>query len=471
MKKTFLIIALLLNSFAIFAQEIYEKPVVDERVELMNIVFRLAEISGYVNNNIPMYVDEADRYFEKYKNHPLIEYTKILQNTLQNVNGYGFSLGVGVRFAILLELKNGKIAFNKNIKTDIADSFNQDSIPKYLNLLNDFYKKTKFHNFFTKNEKIRQIAEKNFVKEITNKINFDWFKSFFRFLPEKKFRIIISLAGGFHNFGQTLVYKDDSQEFYAIIGCRSADENGFPMFKGGLGDMSNTLIHEICHSFCDAPILAYQDELLPQATVFFELNKMKLYEISYREPMAFLHEIFVRTCVFQYKKDNNIKYELANYLEEVEVFLWLPQLLEAFGKYRNDTTYKTLNDFMPEIVKLQNSLNPQKIYDEMPTITGTSIENGSENVDYNIDHITVYFDRQMLVGYEFPTPYVIIAQPSAVEFTKEKWNNEGTEWTFYVKLEPDTQYSIKIPYWNFIESQQRYFAKNDCILTFKTRKK
>ena len=465
MKKTFLIILLFTNSFAFFAQEIYEKPIVDERVELMSIVFRLAEMNEYVNNHIPLYANEIDKYFEKHKNHQLIEYTKKLRNE------YGVAYDAVADFAISLEIKKGKISFNKNIKIEtLDDRWHQDIIPKYLDLLNDFYKKTKFNDFFVKNEKIRQIAEENFAKNVTDKVDFDWFKKFFRTLPEKKFRIIISLANGMHNYGPKIVYNDGTEEYYAIMGSWKADENGFPTYEDKGGSITGTLIHEICHSFCDLPVSEYLDKLLPQATIFFQLNQENFYNMACGEPMVFLHEVLVRACVFQYKKDHNIEYDFE-YSKQIDDFLWIPQLLEAFEIYKNDTAYKTFIDFMPEIVKLQNSLDPQKLYDEKPIFTGTNIENGSDNVDYNIDHITVYFDKPMFVKFDMTTPYMIFFEPLAIDFSKiDKWNNEGTEWTFYVKLEPDTQYRIELPHWIFADSEHRHFAKSDYILTFKTRK-
>jgi len=488
MKKTFLIIFLSINSFAFFAQEIYEKPVVDERVELMGVVFRLAGAWEYAENTIPLYDNKIDRYFEKYKNHLLVEYT----NTL--LNKYKFSLGSAVYFAIVSEIKNGKISFNKNINNEINLIWTQDSIPKYLKLLNDFYKKTKFHNFFIKNETIRNIAEQNFTNEVTNEIDFKWFNNFFRFLPEKKIQIIISLKGGMHNFGTTLAYKDGSEEFYAIIGCGSVDENGFPIFKGGLGDLSRTLVHEICHSFCNPSICEHQDELLPQATVFYQLNEAKLNEAFYRSPWAFLCEIFAIACAFQYDKDNNnndnVELNMPNQINAG--YLWLPQLLEAFEKYKNDTTYKTFKDFMPEIVKLQNSLNPQKIHDEIennkqailnnsPTITGTNIPNNCDTVDYNIDHITLYFDKQMYTEFDkatiniFSTPILNLVEVGKWRdkiIGKDKWNEGGTEWTFYIRgLEPDTQYRIFFPKDVFIDVKNYYSAKDNYTLIFKTRPK
>jgi hypothetical protein len=155
--------------------------------------------------------------------------------------------------------------------------------------------------------------------------------------------------------------------------------------------------------------------------------------------------------------------------------------MEAFEKYKNDTTYKTFDDFMPEIVKLQNSLNPQQVYDQMPTITETNIQNGCDTVDYNLDHITAFFNTQMYTGYDkatigiFPTPkleFIEVGKWNDKVIGKNKWNEEGTEWTFYIKkLEPNTEYQILFPTHQFIDKEDKYLLRDDYTLTFKTKPK
>ena len=51
---------------------------VDERIELLSVVCRLAEFKEYVNNNIPSYAKDVDTYFAEYKSHELITLAKKL---------------------------------------------------------------------------------------------------------------------------------------------------------------------------------------------------------------------------------------------------------------------------------------------------------------------------------------------------------------------------------------------------------
>ena len=53
---------------------------VDQRVELMSIVARLAEYPEYVNDQFKSYAAEVDSYFAKYKQHPAVAYAIKVRN-------------------------------------------------------------------------------------------------------------------------------------------------------------------------------------------------------------------------------------------------------------------------------------------------------------------------------------------------------------------------------------------------------
>ena len=480
MKKLFLSICLLISSFIASAQTtIYAKPVVDERMELMGIIARYVGLSYYTDDYLTTYCKEIDKHFAKYKNHPIIKMSERLVP-------FGVSFDAIADFAILLEIKNNKIVLNDQVNIQsLDDRWPRDSVSKYLVLLNDFYRKTKFRKFFEKTSIFRQAAEESFQKEIVNVIDFDWFGKFFRYQPQHKFRIIISLLTG--NYGISMTYKDGSEEYYAIMECRQEDENNLPMFRANsfLGT-ETMLIHEICHSFCDEPIDTYLDQLMPQATVLYELNREELLKHYCGTPRSLLGELFVRAAVFQYEKDHNV-FEVFNVRGNIrEGYLGLYQLLDCFEKYVNDTGYKKLTDFMPQIISYLNSFDFKKIYrEDIPEIKYANIENGSDNVDCNLDSIVLYFNTEM---YKYDKTTLDIRSTPGLELVqagvytnkvtgkkqvigKDKWSEDGKEWTFYFKkLQPDTQYEIRFGAWSFTDKKDKYILKDDYILKFKTKK-
>ena len=180
MKKLFLSICLLLSSFIASAQTtIYAKPVVDERMELMGIIARYVGLSYYTDDYLTTYCKEIDKHFAKYKNHPIIKMSERLVP-------FGVSFDAIADFAILLEIKNNKIVLNDQVNIQsLDDRWPRDSVSKYLVLLNDFYRKTKFRKFFEKTSNFRQAAEESFQKEIVNVIDFDWF-GFPQYVPHQQ---------------------------------------------------------------------------------------------------------------------------------------------------------------------------------------------------------------------------------------------------------------------------------------------
>src|ERR1051326_6797911 len=59
---------------------------VDQRVELMSIIARLAGYGEYVNNSFKLYANDVDSYFEKYKQHPAVQFAIKIRES----NGIGF---------------------------------------------------------------------------------------------------------------------------------------------------------------------------------------------------------------------------------------------------------------------------------------------------------------------------------------------------------------------------------------------
>ncbi len=79
--KKFLLAALsALTVFTASAQSgaVLEKPVVDRRVELLSIVFRLAGRPEYSDTDIKIYTDRIERHFGAYRDHEVIRLARTL---------------------------------------------------------------------------------------------------------------------------------------------------------------------------------------------------------------------------------------------------------------------------------------------------------------------------------------------------------------------------------------------------------
>jgi len=469
MKKLFLSIVLIAITFIVNAQQITTK--VDERVELMSLVFRLAEAQEYLNAPASPYTQKVDDYFLPYKNHKLIEYTQFLRNN------YGIGYNAPMSLAVHLQIENGKIKLNPNFnKNQIEYRWHLDSLPKYIGLLNDFYKKSKFDKFFKSNSDFYAKVEQNFTTQITDNVDFTWFETFFGTKPEQ-FNLVVGLlnSGGYGAHTETL---NGEKEIFSIISYWQIDSLGIPQYSEGTADF---VAHEFNHSFVNPLIDKFYIELQPQAERFYTLVEEEMRALKYGSVKIYLYEMLVRACATKYTADdsNNPYSQLDWWLlcnEKSNGFLWIDTLYYSLKIYeKNRDKYLTLESFIPEIVKLQNNLNPNEIYqqieDNKAEILGANIENNSQDVDYSLDSIVLFFDRQMSKGNNGINDSYICSTCKKPVYTKRaKWSEDGKQWIVFVKLEPNTEYSLEFPSFFFKSSNNCYSPKNTYRLHFKTKK-
>ena len=151
--RKILIAVLVTLSIQVYAQGkvILEKPHIDKRVELLSIVFRLAERPEYSSNVFKLYADRIEQHFEKYKSHELITFTKLI------INGRGLSYDSPMWMAIHLD-------DNLNLLANVKDVWQQDSrwtkenVEKFVPLLQQFANDTRFDEFFTKNTNLYKAS-------------------------------------------------------------------------------------------------------------------------------------------------------------------------------------------------------------------------------------------------------------------------------------------------------------------------
>jgi len=464
-KVAFLTVLLVVSSFT-FAQKIELKAKVDERCELLSTVFRLAGANEYVTHEIPIYVDSLDKYFEPYKNHEIVEYCKTYREN------YGVSYDAPMSLAVHLQIIDGKISLIPNVKENsLGSRWNRDSLPRFIELLNDFYTTTKFHEFFVKQsdfiEKVEQTATEYFKK-----VDMEWYKNFYGEVPEGSYNLVISLSNGSNNYGPRVEYLDGKEDLYSITIC-SVDSLNNPFFSDRWA--LNLIIHEFCHSFCNHLISENYDKMKEKADEFYKIKQDVLNKQAYGNSQTMLNEILVRASVIKYMADHYpINTEKYFSTEKNNGFIWIKELYNSLLNYeQNRTQYPTLRSYMPEIVKVQNKLNPQEMVEEqekhMPTMSIANIENNKQDVDAAATtQIIVKFDKKMNTGANGST-YGTKGKEYLPEVVGAKWNEETkTEWILEVKLEQNKEYSIAFPaQWFF--SEDGYNAKNTVFLDFKTK--
>ena len=294
----FLVSILVALSFQGYAQEkvVLEKPYIDKRIELLSIVFRLAEKPEYSSEMFKIYTDRIEQHFGQYKNHELIKFTKSI------IKKKGVSYDAVAYMSVYLD---DNLDLSTNLKNNV---WQQDSrwtkkhVEKFIPLLQQFANDTKFDDFFKENADLYAESVKCFAP-LYDPIDVDWYFSFFGKEPSETFSIILGL-GNRGNYGPSLDYKDGNRKVHSIMGVSYIDSTGMPKFDYNPLAFF-VIIHEFNHSFVTCLVDNNIKELEESGKKIFSVVKSVLAKQAYRKWESMMYEALVRAAVIKYMKDRS----------------------------------------------------------------------------------------------------------------------------------------------------------------------
>ena len=201
---------------------------VDERFELLSLVFRLAESPGYCEN-VTDYQQKLSTVFSPYKNHDAVVFASKLPLGYDAV----------FLFAMHITKESRGFAFISDVSSLICDGrWTQETIADFLPLLNDFYIKSAFEQFFGEHKRFYDDESEQFANRVCSHTNFEWFHPY---NDPGNLRVILTLSSSSQNNSATV----NNAIAYAAV-CPNVS--------------ARTLIHEFCHSFANPQALAWYAE-------------------------------------------------------------------------------------------------------------------------------------------------------------------------------------------------------------------
>ena len=189
LKKKILGVCVFFASILGFSQEKLI-PKVDERVEAVSVVFRLAGAEEYSRNDNEKYAEDIRTYFETFKNSEIIEFIK--EN--RNQNGLGNDAVMSMATHISFEKNKFKLITEKENTLD--KRWAKVDIKKFVSLLNEFYKKTNFQKFFNIHAEDYAKAEKEYEKVVLRDFNQNWYSKFYGKMPNEEYVFILGFGNG-----------------------------------------------------------------------------------------------------------------------------------------------------------------------------------------------------------------------------------------------------------------------------------
>ncbi|WP_394420260.1 DUF4932 domain-containing protein [Tenacibaculum mesophilum] len=342
-------------------ETILKEPKVDKRIELLSIVFRLADSHEYSQNLFPKYVESIQNHFEKFKSHDLIKYVK----SELHEKGIGFSSVMSMAIHIT-EPQNIKAMIVTFSNKSLERPWSKEGSTQFLKLLNEFYIDADCETFFNNNKELYKAASNRFKKVYQN-LDLEWYQKFYGEDPKGEFKIINALGNGGASYGPKIIYPDGNEVIYAIMGTWSVDNLGMPKYE--VNDYFPTILHEFNHSFVNHIIEKHRSELQKSGTIIFDKVKDKMNKQAYGNWKTMYDEALVRATVIKYMKDHNYdKKTIENELNEQlnSGFLWTHELVKELERYDNNRDrYPTLESFMTELIfffnKTASEISKQKI--------------------------------------------------------------------------------------------------------------
>jgi hypothetical protein len=470
MKKISLLLFLVSLSLLPFAQvKKIPNPVVDKRVELLSIVFRLAGNREYNSQDNVQYVQKIHAHFDKYKYDPLIAYARQLSDS----SGIGYDAVMAMAIS-LRQVPSLEPIIPFSIKTP-DNRWSADDASKFSQLLRDFYKNADCKSFFRSCEKDYATAEKQF-NVLFKKLDVNWYYKYYGKAPNETFNIIIGLGNGGNNYGPHIDMPSGQKQVYAIIGAGTFDSTGKPTFESDY--YLPTLIHEFNHSFINYLTDKYEKSFSSPGKIIFENEKSKMKRQAYSNWKTMLNEALVRASVVRYLMSHEQDSSIADKEIKQQLsrgFVWMTDLVKLLGEYEAErNVYPTLESFVPRLVQFYDSVAPKiDFYDEdylqhcAKLVSIQPFNDGDTSVDPAITEIRFNFDKKLDgIRYFFgPTKKGMDHYPMPVKFT---FINNNNTILLKTKLKPDTEYEI-----NMIGRMMRTedgYAVQDHVIHFKTKK-
>lgn len=158
--------------------QIMDRPKVDERIEMLSIVFRLAGNQEYSSVIFKRYVDRINEHYGPFKEHELITFV----NKIKNENGIGYDavMSMAVHLDDKFNLKQ------KNIDETLDKRWSRANDLQFATLLKKFYKDSNSKRFFQDNQALYNEVQRRFLP-IYEHIELDWYPKFYGKKPSENF--------------------------------------------------------------------------------------------------------------------------------------------------------------------------------------------------------------------------------------------------------------------------------------------
>lgn len=334
------------------------EPRFSETVEMMCMIWRLAGANEYNMCRVQSISDSADSYFASMSTHKAVQLAKEYWP-----RGIQYDAVTGYANQLIFDT-DGRIIFDPDYQEGSNTSFDRWSDKQKQDMLtavNDFYKTSKFHEWFVSTQDKQAKAIKLF--QAVCDLDYSWFDTFFGKNDKIASRIILSFLIGPNNNGISLKRADGTYFLTPTFGSFS-EYAGMLKFDGDMG----LVVHEFSHPHCNPLIETHWNSMSEVANKVFSLVETPMSFQAYGNPKTMMFETFVRATTIRYLLDyyGESQKESLIQAEENNAFLLVRTLVDALEQREKKLTeYPTMDSFMPEFIKAINEYPVDELIDKM----------------------------------------------------------------------------------------------------------
>ncbi|HEY6971214.1 MAG TPA: DUF4932 domain-containing protein [Candidatus Angelobacter sp.] len=442
-------------------------PHVDQRVELLSIIFRLAGNPEYNMSPLKGYTSDIDTYFALYRNHAAIAMAKKLANTR--------SVGFDAVMTMAIHLSPPPALTPLVPFTDKVPEprWGIENGLEFVRLVQQFYHDTHFEKFFAAHASMYQTAESQFAAVLRG-LDLGWYKNFYGELPKGHFNVVLGINNGDGNYGLKVIFPDGHEELFAILGAGDADSSGNPTYSS---NQLPTLIHEFNHSFMNPFVDEHLSEL-SAAREIYEPVADKMKAMAYGQPDVVIKESLVRAAVILYlESQGKSKRDIlvATRQEQARGFVWMSDLCALMRQYESHRDrYSTFSTFMPEIVKFFQGLAPG-IKNEVASFKANCVHftkmkpfpDKTQDADPAVTELIINFDKPLDPANGYSINYGREGKEHWPIAGKPQFLDGGSAVKLPVKLKPGWSYSFVLTPLAFASADG--YPLESYVVNFKTK--
>jgi hypothetical protein len=406
---------------------------VDPRVELLGAVFRLAGNPEYAQGRVPSYAQAVDARFGKLRDHAVVRHAAALRR--DHGVGYDAVMSLAVHLDADFRLAAPKETERLDSRWPAADA------KAFAEELRAFAQEGKAAEFFESQRELYALTAQRMQSVLDEHLRLAWFDAFFGGRPTATFELALGLGNGGGCYGPSVKRAGGTEELHCVLGVWTVDAEGRPVFGE---DVIPAVVHEFCHSYCNALVDGHLSELCAPAQSLWPEVADAMRDQAYADWKTMMRESLVRACVtrYQFAAGGADAARREAEAQHDRMFPWTGELSDLLAEYeKTRAEHPTLDAFMPRIAAFFADYAKRRADEEQraPKVKDIVPGNGAEDVDPATAAIVITFDRPMMDQ----SWAVVGGGPRLPKMTgKPRYDDARRVLTIPVALQPGSSYEF-----------------------------